>query len=92
MATQTMWSCRDTIQSHEESQHPVKEAGARACWEIVREVDAFSFNVCCDCLVYVAGQEDSILSQREIQDIMAFKGLDALSGNQCRQFANAVGK
>ena len=92
MATQTMWSWRDTIQSSDESKYPVKESGAKACWEFVQEVDAFSFNVCCDCLVYVAGQKNSILSQREIQDIMTFKGVDFLSGNHCQQFTNALGK
>jgi len=92
MATQTMWSCRDTIQSDGGSQYSVKEGKAKACWEIVQEVDAFSFNVCCDCLVYVARQKNSTLSQKEIQDIMAFKGLDTLSGNHCQQFTNAMRK
>lgn len=92
MAPQAVWSCRGTIRSHEKPQCPIEDIGGKACWEVVREVDAFSFNVCCDCLVFVAGQKDSILSRREIQDIMAYKGLDALSGNHCQQFANAVGK
>ena len=92
MATQTVWSCRDTIQINDENQYPVKEAGAKACWEIVQEVDAFSFNVCSDCLVYVADQENSILSQKEIQDIISFKGLETLSGSHCHQFTNAIGK
>lgn len=92
MATQTIWSCKDTIQSNSESPYPVKGDGAKTCWKIVREVDAFSFNVCCDCLVYIAGHEDSSLSQREIKDIMTFKGIDVLSGNHCQQFTNAIGK
>lgn len=87
-----MWSCRDSIQRSNKAHYPVKEPGVKACWEIVREVDAYSFNVCSDCLVYVAGQKDSILSQNEIQDIMLFKGVNVLSGNHCQQFTNAMGK
>ncbi len=90
MATQTMWSCRDTIQYNDETQYPVQEANTESCWDIVSEVDAYSFNVCTDCLVYVDGQENSILSQREIQDILTFKGIDFLSGGQCKQLTNAV--
>jgi len=92
MATQTMWSCRDNIQYNEKHQYTLKEAKAKTCWEIVEKVDAFSFNVCCDCLIYVAGQENSTLSQSEIEDILSFKGIDHLSGNHCQQFTNAVGK
>ena len=92
MATQTMWTCRDTIQSNDKSQYPANKTAVKTCWETVQKVDAFSFNVCCDCLVYVAGQKHSTLSQREIRDIMAFKGIDVLTGNHCQQFTNAVDK
>ncbi len=92
MATQTIWSCRDAIQSSNESQYPVKEDGEKSCWEIVKEVDAFSFNVCGDCLIYVADQKSSVLSQNDIENIMNFKGVDFLSGNHCQQLTNAVGK
>ena len=92
MAAQTMWSCRDSVRRGEETRYSVKDSGAKACWEIVREVDAFSFNVCSDCLVYVAGQKDSILSRNEIQEIMMFKGINVLSGSHCQQFTNAMAK
>ena len=90
MAAQSTWSCRDTIQCNDTSQYSARKAGKKSCWETVQEVDAFSYNVCCDCLVYVACQKNSILSKSEIQDILTFKGIDTLDGNHCQQFTNAV--
>lgn len=55
----------------------------------MRDIDALSFNICRDCIVYVVKQEDSIFSKEEIDSIMRRKGVD-LSSQQCPQF-RAVG-
>jgi len=55
----------------------------------MREIDALSFNICRDCIVYVVKQKDSIFSQEEIATIMRRKGVD-MPDHRCRQF-RAVG-
>ena len=55
------------------------------CWDVMRKIDAYSFNICRDCIVYVIKQKDSIFSQEEIQSIMHQKGV-SITGVQCPQF------
>ena len=58
---------------------PAKEMPHRDCWEIFSEVDRKAFNICQDCLVYLSRQEESILSRKEMDQIMLAKGLDVNS-------------
>lgn len=92
MATQTMWSYRDSFQRDDQRRFSIKHASAKNCWEIVREVDASSYNVCSDCLVYVAKHKNSVLSQREIDDIVTSRGADSLNGTNCQQLCSAIDK
>ncbi len=57
----------------------------KSCWEIMRELDVCSFNICADCLVYISKQKDSILSREEILSIMCQKGVD-VTGSRCPQY------
>ena len=42
------------------------------CWEIAKRVEAFRdvSNTCCDCIVYLFHKENSVLSKKEIQEIL----------------------
>lgn len=57
----------------------------KPCWEVMREIDVCSFNICKDCLVYIAKQKNSIFSKEEILSIMCQKGID-VTGHSCPQF------
>lgn len=52
------------------------ESGGQNCWEVVRKLDDYrsAMNVCSDCIVYVLNQQADVLSNDEIQDILARKG------------------
>jgi hypothetical protein len=56
----------------------------KPCWEVMREIDALSFNICRDCIVYVIKQKDSIFSKEEILSIMHQKGVD-VTNVKCAQ-------
>jgi hypothetical protein len=62
---------------------PAKENSSKLCWELIQEVDKYSFNICRDCLVYVAKQKDSQFTKEELLSIMAQKGVDVLHSSNC---------
>jgi hypothetical protein len=55
---------------------PAKDQPHRDCWEIFSEVDKKASNICQDCLVYLSRQAESILSRKEMDQIMLAKGID----------------
>jgi hypothetical protein len=61
----------------------------KPCWEVMREIDMCSFNICKDCLVYISNQKESIFSKEEILSIMCQKGIDVTS-HHCPQFKAAT--
>lgn len=84
------WPCWEIMKcSPEQATHCPAFQEDKQCWEVMREIDALSFNICRDCIVYVVKQKDSIFSQEEIASIMRQKGVD-VTGHQCPQF-RAVG-
>jgi hypothetical protein len=60
----------------------------KPCWEVMREIDVCSFNICKDCLVFITKQNNSIFSKEEILSIMCQKGID-VTGRRCPQFKSA---
>lgn len=58
------------------------------CWEVMRKIDAYSFNICRDCIVYVIKQKSSMFSKEEISDIMNQKGIGS-EGLHCPQFKSS---
>jgi len=46
------------------------------CWEIAKRVEAFhdTSNTCQDCIVYLLQKETSVLSKKEIQEILKHRG------------------
>ena len=91
MSLNSQWPCWEIMQCNPENarQCPAYESSS-PCWEVMSKIDAYSFNICRDCVVYVIKQKDSMLSKEEIMHIMERKGVDA-KGVQCPQF-KASGK
>jgi len=71
------------MKCHESQKCPAKENAAKLCWEMIKEVDEYSFNICMDCLVYISNQKDCQFTEEEILSIMAQKGVDVLNGKKC---------
>ena len=46
------------------------------CWEIVKKIKSYQkvFNTCSDCIVYLIHKETSVLSKKEIQEILKHRG------------------
>ncbi|MEN8188297.1 MAG: hypothetical protein ABFS19_00485 [Thermodesulfobacteriota bacterium] len=86
MSLRSEWPCWEIMKCGADKACPAKENSQKMCWEIIREVDACSFNICRDCLVYVSKQKDSQFSQEEILSIMAQKGVSVLTGSKCPNF------
>lgn len=85
MPLKTDWPCWEIMKCSPEntSQCPAYKSD-KPCWEVMREIDAYSFHICSDCIVYVIKQKNSIFSREEILKIMHRKGVDIGSG-QCPQ-------
>lgn len=89
MSLRTEWPCWEIMKCDESQKCPAKENTSKLCYEIIEEFDSYSFNICRDCLVYVAKQEDSKFSEEELLSIMAQKGVQVLDGKKCPNFKDA---
>lgn len=71
------WPCWEIMQCSPEnaSQCPAYKSD-KPCWEIMREIDAYSYHICTDCIVYVIKQKSSMFSSEELLQIMNRKGVD----------------
>jgi len=69
------WRCWQIMQCDPDVRCPAKENPAAECWEIIGSHDPCAFNICTDCLVYVAKNRDSRLTPEEIVEILSCKGL-----------------
>ncbi|MEN8140788.1 MAG: hypothetical protein ABFR97_06135 [Thermodesulfobacteriota bacterium] len=75
------WHCAKITNCQRQDQCPAGRDSSKACWEIASELQDYRsvMNVCQDCLVYISHhQEDSNLTQAEIEEIMAKKGVCVL--------------
>jgi hypothetical protein len=57
----------------------------KTCWERVKDDDACSFHICIDCLVYVAKQHNSLLSEEEFSSILAHREEKRTRRYECNQ-------
>ncbi len=83
MSLRSEWPCWEIMKCHESQKCPAKDNTSKLCWEIIEEVDSYSFNICKDCLVYVSKQKDSQFTKEELLSIMAQKGVNVLDGKKC---------
>lgn len=63
------------------------QSAEKPCWEVVGSFDDYrsALNVCGDCLVFVLHQGQSVLSPREIADILAAKAKHP-KGQGCKAY------
>jgi cell division GTPase FtsZ len=59
----------------EDKKCPAKLYPNENCWDIFKEADSSSFNICQDCIVYITRQEDATLSEKEVEQVMLKKGI-----------------
>lgn len=83
MSLRSEWPCWEIMKCNKSQKCPAKENPSKPCYEMIKEHDGFSFNICRDCLVYVAKQENSKFSKEEILSIMVQKGVAVLDGKKC---------
>lgn len=83
MSLRSDWPCWEIMKCDASQKCPTKENSTKFCWELIKEVDKYSFNICRDCLVYVAKQKDSKFTEEELLSIMAQKGVDVLDTPKC---------
>ena len=74
--------CWEIMQCENSDGCPAKRKPAKHCWEIASDSDDFrkANNICRDCIVYVLKAGDSILSQQEIETILAQKQRCKMAG------------
>lgn len=92
MSLRTEWPCWEIMNCNESQRCPARENTSKLCFEIIEEFDSYSFNICRDCLVYIAKQENSKFSTEELLSIMAQKGVQVLDGKKCPNFKVACKK
>jgi hypothetical protein len=81
MSLRTEWPCWEIMKCGQDKTCAAKENQHKLCWEIIQEVDSYSFNICKDCLVYISKQKDCKFTDEELLSIMAQKGVEVV----CRQ-------
>jgi hypothetical protein len=83
------WSCWEIIQCDRSADCPASRHGDIPCWEMAKELDDYrsALNICKDCIVFVSRQRDSVLSEEDIQNIMAAK-TDCVLKTRCVQFVS----
>ena len=71
------WHCSKITNCGREDECPAGGATDKSCWEIAVEMEDYrsAMNICQDCLVYLSRKENSILTEEEIKEIMAKKGV-----------------
>ena len=79
MSLRLDWACSEIMKCDPEqaSQCPAYQSD-RQCWDVMSEIDNFSFNICSDCIVYIVKQKDPVFSREEILNIMTQKGIDVI--------------
>ncbi len=91
MSLRSEWPCWEIMKCDENKKCSAKEHPTKLCWEIILEMDASSFHICADCLVYVSRQKDCKFSKEEILSIMAQKGINVCERRdscRCPQIEN----
>ena len=56
---------------------PARREPETPCWEIAKRIEAYRHvsNTCKDCVVYILKEETSVLSKKELQNIIKQRGL-----------------
>ncbi len=91
MSLRSDWPCWEITKCEpEQAERCPAYMASQPCWEVMTELNAFSFNICKDCLVYITKQQDSIFSKEEILSILCQKGIDVTGRPACPGFRMAT--
>lgn len=83
MSKQSELPCWEIIQCNRKDKCLLAADEEKACWEVVKEDKACSFHICVDCLVYLAKQDDSILSDEEFCSILSQRKERGIKQTEC---------
>ena len=61
---------------------PARKEPETPCWEIAKRIEAYLdvSNTCRDCIVFLLQKETSVLSKKEVQEILRNRGLSEKVG------------
>ena len=76
-------ACWEISHCKQSEECPARANPNKPCWEIAAEMPDYrsAFNICNDCLVYLAKKDNSSLPEEELMAILASKGVCMLPSN-----------
>ena len=80
MVAERMHKCWEIMQCDEDSACPVRSQNIARCWEWMAKNNEFQcqYGLCSDCIVYLCNSGITFLSEKEIHEVMARRGLNAV--------------
>ena len=78
MVAERMHKCWEIMQCDENSLCPVRSQNVAHCWEWMALNNEFQchYGLCNDCIVYLCNSGITFLSEKEINEVMARRGLE----------------
>lgn len=72
MATTRKQNCWEIMHCDEEDMCPVRVNKIKRCWEWMEANKAFQcrYGLCYECIVYLCNNENSVLTERELEEVM----------------------
>lgn len=81
MIPNSEWPCWEIMKCKGTDTCPARQRPERSCWEIARELDDYrsAFNICQDCIVFMLKEGNTVLTEKEVQNIVKRKVACALA-------------
>ena len=83
MSKQSELPCWKLIQCNQKQKCLLGGDEKKPCWEMVKEDSACSFNICVDCLVFLAKQDNSIITDEELCSILSKRHAKGIKQPEC---------
>ncbi len=83
MPKQSVLPCWKLIQCNRKNKCLLAENKEQPCWEMVEKDIACSFHICLDCLVYLAKQDNSIITDEELCSILSKRHAKGIKQTEC---------
>ncbi len=79
--TDDSWKCWNITGCNRKDQCPAGQQEDKECWEVVAEMDDYrsSMKICEDCLVFLSKVNNPVFTPKEIETILARKGVCVLA-------------
>jgi hypothetical protein len=77
MVAERIHNCWEIMQCDDKSLCPVRMKKNSRCWEWMAEHNEFQchYGLCDECIVYLCNNKNTILSERELEQVMISRGL-----------------